>query len=93
MEHSILMHELQDDVGVAIVALKAGAEARAVTLDGDSYGAVKIAEDISLGHKVAMRDIEAGKDVIEYGRPIGRATQSISSGSRVHVHNLKSKRW
>jgi len=32
MEHSILMHEPEDDV--AVVDLKVGAEARAVTLEG-----------------------------------------------------------
>jgi len=93
MKHSLLMHELEDDVGVAVLALKAGVEAHAVTLEGRRAGSVKVAEDIPLGHKVAMRDLPEGKEVIKYGRPIGRATKTIPSGSRVHVHNLKSMRW
>ena len=93
MEHSILMHEPEDDVGVAVVDLKAGTEARAVTLEGRYIDTVKVTEDIPLGHKVAMRDIPEGEEVIKYGRPIGRATKSIAKGSHVHIHNIKSMRW
>ena len=45
MEYSILMHEPEDDVGVA-VDLKAGTEARAVPLEGKYVGTVEVKEDI-----------------------------------------------
>ncbi len=93
MKHGILMHEPDDDVGVAVEDLKAGDEVGAVTLEGKPIGAVKLLNDVPLGHKVAMRDIVNGKDVIEYGRPIGMATQATPLGSHVHTHNLKTKRW
>ena len=93
MEHSILMHEAEDDVGVAVVDLKAGAKAQAVTLEGQCVDTESIGEDIPLGHKVAMRDLPEGKEVIEYGRPIGRARKAIARGAHTHIHNLKSIRW
>ena len=93
MEHSILMHEAEDDVGVAIVDLKTGGEAEAVTVEGQRVDTVSIKEDIPLGHKVAMRDLPEGKEVIEYGRPIGQATKAIAKGAHTHIHNLKSIRW
>ena len=93
MEHSILMHEAEDDVGVAIVDLRTGAEVQAVTVEGQRVDAVSIKEDIPLGHKVAMRDLPEGKEVIKYGRPIGRATKAIVKGAHTHIHNLKSIRW
>lgn len=93
MEHSVLVHEAEDYVGVAIVSLKAGARAQVMTLDGRPLRTVEVTEDISLGHKVAMRDIPEGEEVVEYGRSIGRATRPISKGSHVHIHNLKSLRW
>lgn len=40
------------------------------------------------GHKKALRDIEAGQEVIKYGYPIGRATAPIKKGDLVHSHNL-----
>jgi (2R)-sulfolactate sulfo-lyase subunit alpha len=93
MKHGILMHEPNDDVGVAVRDLKAGEEVSAVTLEGQPVGTVKLVNDVPLGHKVAMRDIPAGKDVIKYNRVIGVATQAAPRGSHVHIHNLKTKRW
>lgn len=40
------------------------------------------------GHKVALRPIAKGEEVIKYGFPIGRATQDIVEGEWVHSHNL-----
>lgn len=51
---------------------------------------VTLLEDIPFGHKVALRDIKAGEDVIKYDYPIGHATQDIKAGQHVHLHNLKS---
>lgn len=93
MKHAILMHEAQDDVGVAVRDLKAGEEVGAVTLEGQDVTAVRLVDDVPLGHKVAVRDLEQDKKVIEYGNPIGRATQAVARGAHVHVHNLKSLRW
>ncbi len=93
MKHGILMHEADDDVGVAVEDLQAGAEVGAVTLEGQPVGTITVVENVPLGHKVAMRDIPRGKKVIEYGRAIGQASQSASCGAHVHTHNLKTMRW
>ncbi len=93
MKHGILMHETIDDVGVAVEDLKAGALIGAVTLEGQPAGSVTLINDVPLGHKVAMKDIAKGKDVIEYGRVIGFAAEAAPCGSHVHTHNLKTKRW
>ncbi len=93
MKKAILLHEAADDVGVAAVDLKAGEEVQAVTLEGELVAQIKLAEDIPLGHKLAMRGLEAEKHVIEYGRVIGSAVAPIAVGAHVHVHNLKSLRW
>lgn len=93
MKHSILMHEADDDVGVAVEDLQAGTEVGAVTLEGHPVGTIKVVENVPLGHKVAMRDIAKDKQVIEYGRPIGQASQATPRGAHVHTHNLKTMRW
>ena len=48
--------------------------------------------DINLddGHKYALRDINAGEDIIKYGNPIGHATCNIKKGEHVHTHNVKT---
>ena len=93
MTHAILLHEPADDVGVAVRDLKPGEEVGAVTLDGEPVGTVKLVSDVPLGHKVAMRGLAQGHKVIEYGRPIGGATQTIAQGEHVHTHNLRTLRW
>ena len=93
MAHAILLHEPDDDVGVAVVDIKTGTEVGAVTLEGVFVTNVTLVGDVPLGHKVAMHDVAEGKDVIEYGRPIGRAVQAIARGAHVHTHNLRTKRW
>ena len=93
MKHSILLHELDDDVGVAVIDLKKGSKAGAVTLEGKPAGSVTLREKVPLGHKVAMRDLAENKAVIKYGRQIGKAVQAIPKGAHVHTHNLKTMRW
>jgi (2R)-sulfolactate sulfo-lyase subunit alpha len=93
MKHGILMHEFDDDVGVAVEDLKKGTRIGAVTLEGRAAGAIKLLHDIPLGHKVAMRDLPKDKPVIKYGRPIGKAVAAIAKGAHVHTHNVKTLRW
>ena len=53
---------------------------------------VQATEAIPVGHKLAIRDIHQGDNIIKYGEVIGRATQLIQKGKHVHVHNLESCR-
>ena len=45
---------------------------------------------IDKGHKIALRDIKQGENVIKYGFPIGHATTDIKAGQWVHTHNVKT---
>lgn len=93
MTKGILLHDPGDDVGVAVLDLKAGDEIEAVTLEGEPVSQIILADDVPLGHKVAMRDLSKDKHIIEYGEEIGYAYVPIKIGAHVHVHNIKSLRW
>jgi (2R)-sulfolactate sulfo-lyase subunit alpha len=93
MKKGILLHEADDDVGVAAMDLKAGEEIQAVTLDGDPVKPITLVTDVPLGHKVAMRDMDEKKHILEYGSEIGYASAKIAKGAHVHTHNIKSLRW
>lgn len=93
MKKGILLHEADDDVGVVTMDLTAGETVLAVTLEGDTVTDVELVDDVPLAHKVAVRPIESGQDVVEYGRAIGSATEPIGAGAHVHTHNVKGKRW
>jgi (2R)-sulfolactate sulfo-lyase subunit alpha len=93
MKKGILLHEADDDVGVAAMDLQAGEVIQAVTLEGEPVTQIEMVDDVPLGHKVAMRDMPEQKHIIEYGRPIGYASKTIAVGAHVHTHNIKSLRW
>lgn len=72
----------EDNVAVALETI-AGGEAL-------ELGGTTALEEIQRGHKVALRDISAGSDVVKYGCVIGKATEDISAGAWVHVHNTRT---
>lgn len=74
-----------DNVIVALEPLAAGT---AVAVPG--VGDVAAAEDIPQGHKMAIRAIAAGDNVIKYGLPIGHVTCDVQAGSWLHTHNVKT---
>ena len=51
------------------------------------------AQDVPIGHKVALQDLAVGDTVIKYGEDIGRIVAPVAKGDHVHTHNLKTKRW
>jgi altronate hydrolase len=75
----------EDNVAVLKRPIKAGTE-----LVGDSLRIVT-SRDIPAGHKVALTALPEGAPVRKYGQTIGFATQPISPGDHVHLHNLGVK--
>lgn len=89
-----LVHDERDDAGVVVVeGVEGGRELSGWLMDTDRTLTVKTLQPIPLGHKVALRDIAAGADVIKYGEVIGCATAGIKAGSHLHTHNTKTKKW
>ena len=80
---AILIHD-GDSVGVALRNLVAGEH---VILGGQE---VVLKEDITRGHKFALKEIKAGEPVLKYGYPIGTAKVDIAPGQHVHNINVKT---
>jgi (2R)-sulfolactate sulfo-lyase subunit alpha len=91
MHQSFLVHAPGDAVGVAVHDLAPGSVRGRVQNGGPLE--LDVLEPVPLGHKIALRDIDAGEQVVEYGAVIGRATTAIRAGEHVHVHNVKGERW
>lgn len=92
MAVSFLVHHSEDNVGVAVQDMAPG-EASGGFREGGSDFALPVLGQVPLGHKVALKEVPEGGDVIEYGVIIGVATAAIRRGEHVHVHNLKGRRW
>lgn len=73
-----------DNVVVACRFIRAGST---VSFDGR---AIIAAEDVETGHKIACKSISRDMPVIKYDVPIGFATQAVSVGEHVHLHNMRS---
>lgn len=90
-EPGFLAHHDGDLVGVAVRDLEPGPVAGGY-LTGPVSISVQLTEPVMLGHKLALADIAAGQEIIEYGEPVGIATRDIRQGEHVHVHNVRSAR-
>ena len=55
---------------------------------GEVVAGVTLVNDIPQAHKVALKVIKNGEDVMKYGCPIGHATCDIQPGEHVHTHNV-----
>ncbi|MBQ9766811.1 MAG: altronate dehydratase [Lachnospiraceae bacterium] len=81
MQDWIRIHE-QDTVAVAFRDLAPGYEIVV------PEGTVVVKEAVARGHKIALRNLMMGENVIKYGNPIGYATKEIEAGEWVHTHNV-----
>lgn len=89
-----LVHSPKDNVGVVVVeGLTAGTQMTGVVTETDSELSVTALNDIPIGHKVALADLNTGDTVVKYGEDIGRMVGDARKGGHVHTHNLKTKRW
>ena len=78
-EATILLNA-NDNVAVARRSIPAGG--------ATGRGDLAALELIGRGHKVALKFIKSGDEVLKYGQVIGIATQDIEPGRHVHLHNL-----
>jgi altronate dehydratase small subunit len=91
MSKKVIIMNPKDNVATALVDLPQGEQVNA-SLDQISVD-VTTTEPIQFAHKIALRDISQGEEIIKYGMPIGKATLAIRKGEWVHVHNCRSHRW
>ena len=91
MRKKVILLNVKDDVATALMELKEGEVIRVALEDASSD--VSLREDIQFAHKIALRDIAKGEEILKYGLPIGRALANIRAGEWVHVHNCRSERF
>ena len=81
-----LVISARDNVATALQPLAAG---QIVVMGTES---VTVVEPIPKGHKMSLRLIRRGEQVMKYGSTIGTATCDIEAGAHVHTHNVASGR-
>ncbi len=93
MNHFVL-HDATDTVAVVVVeGVKAGMQLNGWIMDDNKHMNMTARQDIPIGHKIALKDMNEGETVIKYGIDIGKVVAPIKAGEHAHVHNIKTKRW
>ncbi len=88
MKDNILIIHPRDNVAVALKTLDPGELAAA-----NGVEAFPALEKIAASHKIALRDISQGEEIIKYGEIVAVSSRNIKKGEWVHTHNLESQRW
>lgn len=70
-----------------VVCLSAKQKGDIIEVDGQR---ITINQDTPAGHKILIKDVAEGEDIIKYGYPIGHAQQALKAGDWVNEHNLKT---
>ena len=84
MQTTYLKINPEDSVVVCLSPKKKG---DLITVDGRQ---IAINQDTPAGHKVLIKDVAEGEDIIKYGYPIGHAMTSMKAGDWVNENNLKT---
>lgn len=71
-----------------VIALEAILKGEVLQIDENTQ--VELKEDIQKGHKILVRPVEKGSDVLKFGYSIGKAKSDLNAGEWVHTHNLES---
>ena len=82
--------DVKDNVAVAIEPITKG-ETITYLCEGQEV-TLTAAQDITIYHKLARKDITKGEPVVKYGEHIGIAGCDIKAGEHVHVHNVENHR-
>ena len=83
-DKSVLKINPADSVVVCLQSLRKGFNIEA---DGMS---VTVNQDTPAGHKILIKDVKTGEDIIKYGYPIGHVCQDMKAGDWVNEHHLKT---
>lgn len=86
----VIVLNTADNIANAIVDIKKGDKVD--VLRGDENLKFDALDDIPFGFKVAVTFIEKNQDIIKYGEIIGKASENISRGDLVHIHNMEGNR-
>lgn len=70
-----------------VVCLSPKKKGDLITVDGRK---IVISQDTPAGHKVLIKDVAEGEDIIKYGYPIGHAMTALRAGDWVNENNLKT---
>ena len=88
---ALKVSDLDNVATVFAEGIQAGAEIEVRDKKGESV-VIRALDPIPYGHKVAVREIETGEQIMKYGEEIGRVKADTPRGTWIHTHNMSCER-
>ena len=79
-----------DSVAIALGNLDSGDKVRIRSLLQEIVGEFEVSDSVPYGHKISVKPVAKGDEIIKNGEVIGIATRPIRKGQHVHIHNIVS---
>lgn len=92
MSKKAIQVDSKDNVATTTSVIASGDEVEVLNPNGEIILITKLVEEIIFGHKLALKDIKTGEEIVKYGEVIGIASRPIKVGEWVHIHNVLSAR-
>jgi len=74
----IIIHDEKDNVGVVVIEkITQNQDCACWIMENDKTVNIKSLNEIPLGHKIAMVDLNEGDTILKYGHDIGKVVKSI----------------
>jgi len=89
MKETIMLNS-KDNVATALKQINENEQVTVVSSSKEVISRLQAKQEIPFGHKISLTEIKKGEPVIKFGERIGTASQNISVGEYVHVHNVES---
>ena len=82
----IIIHDEKDNVGVVVIEkITPNMDCNCWIMENDKSAKIQSKNEIPLGHKIAMVDLNEGDTIIKYGHDIGKVVKTIKKLSLIHI--------
>ena len=88
-KNAIIM-AMADSVAIALDDLIPGDRVSIRSLLQEIVSEFEVSDSVPYGHKLAVKTLAKGSEVIKNGEVIGIASQAIRHGEHAHIHNIVS---
>lgn len=92
MSKKAIQIDAKDNVATTTSIVEAGDKVEVLSPNGDVILTTEPVEEIIFGHKIALKNLDTGVEIVKYGEVIGVASKPIKVGEWVHTHNAVSAR-
>ena len=90
----IIIHDEKDNVGVVVIEkITLNQDCNCWIMENDKSTKIQSKNEIPLGHKIEMVDLDEGDTILKYGHDIGKVVKKIKKGEDGQVHNVRTKKW